>query len=147
MPTRVSKILLSIELVLIGLVTVPVLLIFTLAAAADATKSLAQLALFVMMLALTSFVFAAFRVTAAFLSRGVQALHGIHKVWWYLSFAGVAYSVLGPLSVRLDGAMRFMDGGIGYIIVVTGLFGLLYLIPLVHVLMELLFRKCGAHAA
>jgi hypothetical protein len=96
-----------------------------------------SLAALVWSISIGSFLLAAYRVAFAFIHKGPRALRTLHKVWWWLGFAGAAYVVLTTM-----GATHYSGrGNLGFMVAASAVLGLLYLVPLAHVLLEKKLRK------
>ena len=146
MLTVISRILLAFEMLLLGALVMPVY--FTVAFKFLATNSATtrptdSFGLLVWPF-IASFLLAAYRVAFAFIHKGPVALRGIHKGWWWLSFGGAAYSVLlTTLLATQNGLGKYLD----ITVQASGVFGLLYIIPLGHVWLERKLREDQPHAA
>lgn len=141
MPTLTSRILLAVEVLLLGIPAAPYFLMIVLAwlgVTVESPRHTMSLATLVWIISIGSFLFAAYRVSFAFIHGGSTALSTLHKAWWWLCFAGAAYAVLATLL-----ATHYVGTGkdLGLLVETSGMYGLLYLIPLAHLLLEKYLRK------
>jgi hypothetical protein len=148
MPIRFSKILLLIEALFL---IVPISLLFTTLLPAafsflfkfkSLSSSASSLLVFVMGAALLSSA----RVLAAFYCEGASGLRRVHGVWWCLCAAGASISVAGVVTSILKRSVGVSDSDFVFVLKLASM-GILLIIPLAHVLLELLFRSKSAHAA
>jgi hypothetical protein len=137
MPRLISRVLLAFEMLLLGVLVTPPFFMYGFALT-DSIRPNESLAALVWFISIGSFLLAAYRVAFAFIHKGPTALRTLNKAWWRLSYAGAAYAVLTTLW-----APHYRGGGkdLGFMVATTGIVGLLYLIPLAHVLLERRFRK------
>jgi hypothetical protein len=136
MPTIVSRILLAFEMLVLGVLVMPVF--FTVAFSPESFGVLVWITF------IGSFLLAAYRVAFAFIHKGPGALRTLHEGWWWLGFGGAAYSVL---LTTLLATHHWLVRNLDVTVKVSGVFGLLYLIPLGHVWLEMKLRKAPPHAA
>lgn len=147
MPSLFSRVLLAIEMLLLAVPVMPPF--FTVAygslvTSVGHTRTIESFCYLVWSILIGLFLFAAYRVAFAFIHKGPAALATIHKVWWLLCFCGAAYStLLITLLTTQYGLALNLDFAVEY----SSVFGLLYLVPLTHVLLERKFRRALPQAA
>jgi hypothetical protein len=146
MPIQLSKTLLGLEVVLLAFpvftwwvwVLAPSLLIPPLSGFDWLAKLIALL--------IVAQLFAAYRIALRFLVGGASGLSLVSPIWWWLCASGVVLSVVSATLLTLG----IRIGKIGDSLTVvfgTAAYGILYLIPLGHIVLERRFRSAVPHAA
>jgi hypothetical protein len=146
MPYGISRLLLYVEALLLGTLTLFSLSVGTLMTAGLFLQGLGGAVMALIVGMAMAFVVAAYYIICRFIFDGHRGLRSIPKFWWYIVCAGTVYClsalVLGFFQTPAD-----TDSVPMFLFLVTGSAGLLYLIPLAHILLELKFRQRGLDAA
>ncbi|HEY6998366.1 MAG TPA: hypothetical protein VIE89_14790 [Candidatus Binatia bacterium] len=146
----VSRVLAAIELAALLIPTSGRALLATVLVWVDPFgKSVFPVGLFVLLLIAIAAIAALWRILGAFMFIGGDCFATIHRVWWWLTIAGVAM-VIASLPLRLSYRLQFMlpDSPLTdfvFYVSAVGYGGTYLLIPLAHVSIERWRRTRSAH--